>query len=900
MFGILQSQSPAKQNATDTINILSSRLLDAVLLEDRRAAILGLRAFAKEYPASVASGALRGLISSLSKEAEDVDTVKVILETLLMLFNPNATSPEASEDITFWLADEFTQRQDNITILLDLLESREFYSRLYSLKLLRATLSARPDRTQECILLAPLGISRLVAILDDKRETIRNEGLFLLTSLTPTSAELQKLVAFENAFERVFALIKVEGSLTNGGIIVQDYLSLLTNLLRSNISNQSFFRETGRVRDLADLLISTVNEQEASDGSDDQPNPQGDQNMLYLLVLLRVFLVPKSQSTLPNQLIFWQHKVSLCVLQIAFKKSTVMLVRTEALLTCADMIRGNSRLQQEFAQIPVPSLTDEPLPIVEGKSDVKTTPLVYVIDGLLDLALKVSQPSALASRLASCECLTAYFANNADIRLHFLKRAIEGHSSGSDETANPLTTLLAEPEVSRSGDPYRFWLSSVLFFHLMHDDPHIKDALTKKVLEGNPENGEEVVTYIQAFSANLITGLERDVDDRISIGYLMLLCGWFFEDPEAVNDFLEEGSSVQSLVQAIFQSGSDKAIIQGLCAVLLGIIYEFSTKDSPIPRAKLHPILASRMGREHYIEKITILRRHPLVRDFDIMSEGQSLIPNGMDLIVYFDRFFIDFLKDNFSRLIRAIDQDPGMEVEVITNGKSKGISRELVDSLKDQLSQKETDIQSANAVKISLESRLGQEQADHRRTKDTLTAELSRVKSVVQGLQNLIDDLKANHQIQTTNLREEHKLFDAREQEKHQEQKQELYTKIQELEKELEKANKNHIQDLQTAHEEFESKISVSDARATLAEERLEESKKVAKESDSKVHELVTSLKNSKDQLAVEKEERKKIQTELEDLLMVLGDLEEKRSRDKERLKQLGEIVSDAEEDEE
>jgi intracellular protein transport protein USO1 len=92
MFGILQGQAPVKQTATDAIVTLSSRLSSGKLLEDRRAAILGLRSFAKEYPASVASGALRGLIAALSRDADDVDTVKLVLETLLMLFNPYETS----------------------------------------------------------------------------------------------------------------------------------------------------------------------------------------------------------------------------------------------------------------------------------------------------------------------------------------------------------------------------------------------------------------------------------------------------------------------------------------------------------------------------------------------------------------------------------------------------------------------------------------------------------------------------------------------------------------------------------------------------------------------------------------------------------------------------------------
>lgn len=92
MFRILESQAPAKQTATDTINTLSSRLQSATLLEDRRAAIQGLRSFSKTYPASVASGALRPLISCLRNDREDVDTIKVVLETLLMLFTPDENS----------------------------------------------------------------------------------------------------------------------------------------------------------------------------------------------------------------------------------------------------------------------------------------------------------------------------------------------------------------------------------------------------------------------------------------------------------------------------------------------------------------------------------------------------------------------------------------------------------------------------------------------------------------------------------------------------------------------------------------------------------------------------------------------------------------------------------------
>lgn len=121
-------KTPPLQTATATIETLSGRLQSATLLEDRRAAILGLRSFAKQYPASVASGSLRELISTLkrdglgdatssgsqdgetrrSQEGGDVDTIRLVLETLLMLFNPDPGSPEAGDEIALFLADEFS------------------------------------------------------------------------------------------------------------------------------------------------------------------------------------------------------------------------------------------------------------------------------------------------------------------------------------------------------------------------------------------------------------------------------------------------------------------------------------------------------------------------------------------------------------------------------------------------------------------------------------------------------------------------------------------------------------------------------------------------------------------------------------------------------------------------
>ncbi|KAJ6730037.1 B3 DOMAIN-CONTAINING PROTEIN [Salix viminalis] len=49
--------------------------------------------------------------------------------------------------------------------------------------------------------------------------------------------EIQKILVFEGAFEKIFSIIKEEGG-SEGGVVVQDCLELLNNLLRNNASNQ--------------------------------------------------------------------------------------------------------------------------------------------------------------------------------------------------------------------------------------------------------------------------------------------------------------------------------------------------------------------------------------------------------------------------------------------------------------------------------------------------------------------------------------------------------------------------------------------------------------------------------------------------------------------------------------
>ena len=136
-------------------------------------------------------------------------------------------------------------------------------------------------------------------------------------------------MAFENAFDRIFGIIDSEGALTHGGITVQDCLSLLANLLRLNVSNQSYFREHGSVKKLDSLLNDAIREQYLPDGVAEWARPQRDKNVWGLLAVLRLFLVRGSLGTQANQMSFWQSGVLTQVLDIAFRESFGVPIRAE-------------------------------------------------------------------------------------------------------------------------------------------------------------------------------------------------------------------------------------------------------------------------------------------------------------------------------------------------------------------------------------------------------------------------------------------------------------------------------------------------------------------------------------------------------------------------------------------
>ncbi|KAH0548096.1 hypothetical protein KQX54_000309, partial [Cotesia glomerata] len=237
---------------------LVDRLESSTLLDDRRDACRALKALSRTYRVEVGAQGMNAVRQVLEMDRTDCEIVGLALDTLCNITSPETFDEEVDKHgpdskIGEQFTEIFIKHQDSVGLVLAALEDFDFRVRWPALKLLSNLVSNRPKDIQEIILVMPMGVSKLMDLLSDSREVIRNDALLLLIQLTKGNANIQKIVAFENAFDRIFDVITQEGS-AEGGIVVEDCLLLMLNLLKGNLSNQNFFKEGSYIQRLTPMF----------------------------------------------------------------------------------------------------------------------------------------------------------------------------------------------------------------------------------------------------------------------------------------------------------------------------------------------------------------------------------------------------------------------------------------------------------------------------------------------------------------------------------------------------------------------------------------------------------------------------------------------------------------------
>jgi hypothetical protein len=168
------------------------------------------------------------LVQMLDNQRDDLEMTRQLLEIVLNLTHSEKFGDQYLSVIV---------NNGYVSTVLHLLEENDHYIKYHTTKLITILLRHNIQLVQQSIL-AEASVSKLVSLVDDQEDIIRNEGLLLLNTLTHFgNTEIKKIIAFEGAFEKLFRIIFEEGG-NNGGIIVQDCLLIIHNLLYENESNQ--------------------------------------------------------------------------------------------------------------------------------------------------------------------------------------------------------------------------------------------------------------------------------------------------------------------------------------------------------------------------------------------------------------------------------------------------------------------------------------------------------------------------------------------------------------------------------------------------------------------------------------------------------------------------------------
>ena len=604
-------------------------MTSSTLIEDRRDAVRGIKALAKKYKPEVGSQCLTTLVDVIRNDKMDVEIVSYALETLWTVLEVERGGLKKDETIMeTHFAEEFLENPENISLLLELLERFDFSIRRHTTCLLNCLLFHKCAEVQEKILIQPMGISKMMDLLSDSSEIIRNDALLLLIELTKSNKQIQKIVAFENAFDRLLAIIRDEGY-SDGGIIVQDCIVILHNLLYDNNSNQSFFREASLISHLVPFF-------DLKSGTSQSWNQQKATNVHQMLLLVRILVSPGNpqQSTASCQKLVNQCGLLKLFCEFIFASGVPTELLTETINTVAEVIRGCQANQQYF----------------EGVTTASNPPRSAVLALLMSM---VTEKQPLLLRLAALYCFECYLYKNEASQMQIIDTLLP-QASTSEKSISPGQVLIAG---LFGHDPLSNWCTAIAIASALNDK--LKPQLLRVQLS---MQGKEQVTLLQQITMHLSQQSELKVQTRI--GLLILLCTWLKDCRLAVTQFLNDPSNISFLINQIELHYTNELgqLSRCLCATLLGLTLAFhGGGSSEYTPDTLRQIIAHRIGLDSFRDCLSHIARSEL---FTRAVKAPYFYAASMDEIC-FDYNFVTLFKEVSDVIVRSLDSSAPVQSSV-------------------------------------------------------------------------------------------------------------------------------------------------------------------------------------------------------------------------------------------
>ncbi|VDM30369.1 unnamed protein product [Hydatigera taeniaeformis] len=508
-----QSAEIGEDAGANVIETLVDRLQTATRAEDRRDSMRGIKALSKRYRLEVGTQAMPACIETLSRDSEDSDTVSYALDALCNIMNDARTDMDPQElvnippDLGKQFTEIFVKDPENVQLVLSFLSSYDMHLRRQTIQLLILMLQNNRKAVQDLLLNSPMAVSKFMATLCDPMEVIRNDGLLLLLYFTKNHATIQKIVAFENVFERILSIVETE-TVGDGGVVIEDCFRLLHQLLAGNQQNQILFKDGRFVQRLAKLFKQIPQELEES-------STWSAQKLVNVSLLLKIFRTLVSTINKSQNVKSCQEEMRVCGLltslwEVVMAGGVPAELLTETLYSLGEMVRGCPTNQEAVVQMLAPS---EP-----------PQPAITVL-----LVTMVNERQQLAVRMAVLYCFQCLLAGNSEIQTAVVSTLLPKHSEPS--CVMSAGQLLCGGLFSQ--DALSAWFSAIALFHSINQNRGLKENLLQVHMAPSSGSGPPVTLMQQCF--RLISQAGR-VQGKI--GLLQFLCAWLSHCPLAVEAFL--------------------------------------------------------------------------------------------------------------------------------------------------------------------------------------------------------------------------------------------------------------------------------------------------------------------------------------------------------------------------
>lgn len=582
---VLGTSEPGEQpSAADTVEKLVDRVTSSTLLEDRRDACRALKALSRKFRIEVGAQGMPALIQVLQNDCQDSEIISYALDTLCNImssseFDEEADNPTVTVNVGEQFTEMFIKTADNVTLVLGYLEEYDFRVRRSAIQLITILITNKTKDLQEIIIVSPMGVSKLMDLLTDSREVIRNDALLLLIQLTKGHSNIQKIVAFESAFDKLFEIVREEGC-SDGGIVVEDCLILMLNLLKNNSSNQQFFKEGSYIQKLAPMFTIPPEIEELG------WSPQKVSNIHCMLQVVRALVTPSNQQQViaSCQKAMRSSRLLYSLCNILMSSGVPADILTETINTVAEVVRGDSNNQDDLSKVLAPSNPPRPAIVV-----------------LLMSMVNEKQPLAL--RCAVLYCFQCFLYKNEAGQTAVIQTLLPSSTEVSSLTTGQ---LLCGGLFSM--DPLANWFSATALMHGLVDNVTQKEELLRVLLAtaaGSPPISllEQCTNLLQKESYKL----------QSKVGLLMLLSVWCSNCPAAVKALISTPGCVAYLIAKVCANEHDENeyLVQGLCAFLMGLCIQFNDNTaSNNKREDICQLIIKRIGQETFCTKLSDVSRH--------------------------------------------------------------------------------------------------------------------------------------------------------------------------------------------------------------------------------------------------------------------------------------------------